>query len=1176
MASISLWNIPTGYEITTLIERTSVNIALPVANGLSGIEIELISGNLPTGTRIEGTSILGTAYEVITDTVFNATLRAHWQGYFDDRTIKIIVTGSDEPQWLTAQGLLPIGNNNTFFILDSELIDFQLMATDNDLPAGDVLEFFIADGDGELPPGITLTENGRLQGIVEPLLALDKRYLGGGYDTMPYGDIPLDYAIRSGNGYGSFFYDTVTFDYSDNTVSLRKLNRYYPFAVTVTDGDTFVRREFKIYVVGDDFLRADTTDMSASTNVFTADATHLRTPSWVTPRNLGYRRANNYTTIYLDIIDNSTLTGTVVYTLDDVNDDGSPSELPPGLSLDSNNGELSGIIPYQPAITENYKFTVRATRFEGDIETVTIFGTFYEDTLLGASSFKIGKLDLTGLTDGIADLQALRNRKILINNREYTIINIDDRNPDYDIIFVNDTIGPNISLLLSRTANIGQGYFFASRLTDSQREKYQGRTLNFSTTSISDSYVIQDIIPYIEYEITQTDAEFDPILPANSPRSMAPYENFFAGQYAVYSSAVGGNNRIYICNTAHSIEAQVDGDGLLVTDGDGNIQIVFDSSKWTEVAESLSSMSVADRVTATRQALDAEFGGTTYIDVIEQNRWRIKMISSAQSRIITNIKNFFASDTSSTQILVRVIRDNEDRISLNRNLTRQLNGGRNIGIALFRGDYFFKNIPITSDDEVVLPSKAKTFEISVIGEIDSNIKWLTDSYLGKINANFTSTLKVEAETSVPDSRMIYTIVDGKLPYGMRLNYTGEIIGVANQFENSTSLGLTTFDNRAVTWDGNFPGDTTFDRRYKFTVEARDRFNYTAITREFILDVEDLDNTLYTDIYAKPMLKPEQRELYTKFIAQPDVFIPDRLYRPDDPRFGLQRQIKMLVYAGVEAVHIENFVAAAAKNHKRKKYILGNIKKAVAKEPGTTDVIYEVVYVEVIDSAMTSKGKTKSSFTIDTTQKLTVDSIQYAVKDDETKTGAGYSTLPVYGRNTVQFVFPDRDSIVIRTRDGNVDLNVDNNDFIVTLSDGPEITVELELSDSEPMRRRPTTNTIKADSNAVKVSQTKDQVRYISSIEHMRDNIKGVGKNERNYLPLWMRSSQEGFQELGYVSAIPICYCKPGTADEIILNIKNNGFDFRNINFDIDRYIVERTNNNGDEQYILFANYQFNV
>ena len=74
----------------------------------------------------------------------------------------------------------------------------------------------------------------------------------------------------------------------------------------------------------------------------------------------------------------------------------------------------------------------------------------------------------------------------------------------------------------------------------------------------------------------------------------------------------------------------------------------------------------------------------------------------------------------------------------------------------------------------------------------------------------------------------------------------------------------------------------------------------------------------------------------------------------------------------------------------------------------------------------------------------------------------------------------------------------------------------------------------------------------------------------------MRTPQAGLQELDYVTAIPICYCKPGQSADILRNIKASGFDTKSISFDIDRYIVKNTQDSEDETYILFANYQYNV
>ena len=1164
----TLWNIITGTRLTTLIERSVVDIELPVTDSVN-TSLELISGRLPAGTRLEGVKIVGTVYEVTYNTVFTSVIRAFNGSDFDDITLEIVVTGPDNPNWQTNPGLLPIGANNSLFILDNELVDFQLEATDTDISAGDTLKYFIANGDGVLPPGITLSEDGRLYGIVEPLLSLDKKYEGGGYDTTPFGELPLDYAVLSSNGYSSFYYDTETFDFSYKTSNVRKLNRYYPFAVTVTDGDTFVRREFKIYLVGDDFLTSDNTIMQSSTNVFTADNTNIRTPVWITPRDLGFKRANNYTTLYLDVINNWTLEGLLRYTLEDVNDDNSPSELPPGLELDRFTGEIVGRIPYQPAITENYKFTVRATRITNDINTATIFANYYEDTLSNKNNFKIYKIDLTGNIDGVNDLFDLINKDILLGNRLYKVTNVDSRNPNYDIIFVDQPLVADLDLLVTRTAKTGQSYVFVNRLSEADKNKYANRVLKFSE---NESYTINTITPYIEYLVTQTTPSNDEIYPAGSPRDIQVNENYFIGDYIVNTVSTGGNGKIYKCVVTHNTQPQLDEFGNLILI-DGVVQLNFISENWLEVAETLENLSLADRITATKQALQSAYNGTTYIDILENNIWRIRIPSTSRSRIITNVREFFAPNTDSTQVKVELIRDNEDQIVFDKNLSRQLTQNSNVGVALFKNDGFNKNVIVSTVDSVEIPSSKKTFELRVIGEIDSNINWITPADLGTINANFTSTLRVIAETTVPDTKMLYSIKSGKLPFGMILNYDGEIIGSATQFADQDSLGLTMFDNRIVQFDG---GTTTFDREYHFVIEARDRFNFTAIEREFMLKVEDLDNTQYTDIYMRPMLKADERSYYSNFISNPDIFEPAKIYRSSDPKFGVQRNLDMLVYAGIEATKIENFVAASAKNHKRKKYVLGDIKSAVAKNVGTDDEVYEVVYIDVIDPANSKNGQTQSQFLINNSTKITVDSIQYAAKDDETRTGLGYEVLPVYGRGLVKFIFAEDNRIILETRDNSVVLDTDNNDFDILIRDNGNISVKLQLGDSEPQRLRPITNTIKADSNAIKASTAKDQIRYLSNVDNMRNNIKAIGKNERNFLPLWMRTSQEGLQELDYQTAIPICYCKPGFADDIIRNIINSGFDPKNINYDIDRYILRKTEESNIESYILFANYQFNA
>jgi len=59
-------------------------------------------------------------------------------------------------------------------------------------------------------------------------------------------------------------------------------------------------------------------------------------------------------------------------------------------------------------------------------------------------------------------------------------------------------------------------------------------------------------------------------------------------------------------------------------------------------------------------------------------------------------------------------------------------------------------------------------------------------------------------------------------------------------------------------------------------------------------------------------------------------------------------LKVLVYAGIESVEAVNYVQAMSRNHYRKQLRFGDVKKSVAKDPTTQEIIYEVIYIDVVD------------------------------------------------------------------------------------------------------------------------------------------------------------------------------------------------------------------------------------
>jgi hypothetical protein len=335
-----VWTTSQG-SLGTIQERTTQSFTLSASDATA---FSIISGTLPGGLRLESNKIVGTPFEVVDTTTSEFVIRASNTEGSIDRTFTLTVEGEDAPFWLTPEGSLPIGPQGEFFILNRSIVDFQLSASDADLVAGDSLEYYLDDLFGELPPGLSLDVNGKLSGIIEAELTVDYKSASNNYDRQQFDLFPYDY----GGG-------------DDGSGAPKYLNRFYEFFVTVTDGVTRSRRRFRIFVVNEQNFRSDTLSISADTETFISSATYLRAPLWLTTGNLGIRRANNYVTIPLQVYDPNKFSGTVTYKLVN-NADSTASILPPGMGIDSTNGVLFGKVPYQPAVTETYTFTVRVER----------------------------------------------------------------------------------------------------------------------------------------------------------------------------------------------------------------------------------------------------------------------------------------------------------------------------------------------------------------------------------------------------------------------------------------------------------------------------------------------------------------------------------------------------------------------------------------------------------------------------------------------------------------------------------------------------------------------------------------------------------------------------------------------------------------------------------------------
>ena len=231
--------------------------------------------------------------------------------------------------------------------MNNQWVNYQLVT--HDLSSSTITYSLV---EGSLPPGLSLSESGVISGFIKDKLTFD----GLGISPQSYDTGKFD----------AFGYDPVlAFSGNQVIVQLVSQPKNYQFSVAVDDGDLSSTRVFNIMVVNEDMFRADGVylnydDGIISTNKISANSSYLQVPKFLNGSDLGTVRADN--NIDLDVsaynidfevsdMSYAIITGTNVST-----------RLPTGLTLDPTQGRIYGYLPYQPAYTRTYNFTISATK----------------------------------------------------------------------------------------------------------------------------------------------------------------------------------------------------------------------------------------------------------------------------------------------------------------------------------------------------------------------------------------------------------------------------------------------------------------------------------------------------------------------------------------------------------------------------------------------------------------------------------------------------------------------------------------------------------------------------------------------------------------------------------------------------------------------------------------------
>jgi hypothetical protein len=113
-----------------------------------------------------------------------------------------------------------------------------------------------------------------------------------------------------------------------------------------------------------------------------------------------------------------------------------------------------------------------------------------------------------------------------------------------------------------------------------------------------------------------------------------------------------------------------------------------------------------------------------------------------------------------------------------------------------------------------------------------------------------------------------------------------------------------------------------------------------------------------NLYIKCTPSIENRYLIDSLLDNQEIIPNEYLFRPDDVYFGKAQNVVYQHAFGIDASNLEEYVEAVRKNHYWRNITLGQIKTAIARDENN-EIVYEVVYSEVIDNLVNPQGESVS-------------------------------------------------------------------------------------------------------------------------------------------------------------------------------------------------------------------------